>query len=494
MSAKHGREVWFISIAILVVGTLIPIVSHFELSSETEAYISRLKAEGEPMELAQVLPPPVSVQQNSADTLARAFALIDADRGLFATNFDGVEMMKMVAPGKAMVCWQRANDSEPGTTNSWEDLTAAVDQNQMIFALLWQTIGKPNADFGIQYSRGGVDLSYKYLHLSETEMAVQRLSAAMMCDLHNGDTASALENLRAMLALAGAMRGERLIISELVRMAIVQISIAPNWELLQSSNLTDEDLAQLQGDWAKFDFVQSTENALAMERVIGEISIRKWRASGSELAGAVSGGGDFWDSVKTTPKMFMWRGWWTYPDELRAVRGYEVMIKAMRLEQTNNSFLTAIQYQEDNLDGLTVTNSDELDYHWLFSGDMSTSADLIRVVMAVETAKQVVMTAIALKRYQLKHGNYPTTLTALVPAYLPAVPLDPVDGKPLRYRPNADGTFLLYSIGPNGRDDGGNASLEKGATIKSMSWLNRQALDWVWPQPASRSGTNALKP
>ncbi|HEV2327184.1 MAG TPA: hypothetical protein VGY56_00165 [Verrucomicrobiae bacterium] len=46
------------------------------------------------------------------------------------------------------------------------------------------------------------------------------------------------------------------------------------------------------------------------------------------------------------------------------------------------------------------------------------------------------------------------TLTALVPAYLPAIPLDPVDGKPLRYRRNGDGTYLPYSVSPNGRDDG----------------------------------------
>ena len=33
-----------------------------------------------------------------------------------------------------------------------------------------------------------------------------------------------------------------------------------------------------------------------------------------------------------------------------------------------------------------------------------------------------------------------------------------MDGQPLRYRRNADGTFLLYSIGENGKDDGGNPS------------------------------------
>jgi hypothetical protein len=105
--------------------------------------------------------------------------------------------------------------------------------------------------------------------------------------------------------------------------------------------------------------------------------------------------------------------------------------------------------------------------------------------MRVEAARQMTVTAIALKRYQLKHGNYPPNLDSLVPEFVPTVPLDPVDGKPLRYQPKADGTFLLYSIGENGVDDGGDPALEKGVESSSFNWLNPHALDWVWPQPAT---------
>ena len=106
-------------------------------------------------------------------------------------------------------------------------------------------------------------------------------------------------------------------------------------------------------------------------------------------------------------------------------------------------------------------------------------------VMRVETTRQTVMTAIALKRYQLKHGNHPVDLNSLVPEFLSTVPLDPVNGQPLRYRPNADGTFLLYSVGENGVDDGGDPSLEKGVTGSNYYWQNPHALDWVWPHPAT---------
>jgi hypothetical protein len=38
--------------------------------------------------------------------------------------------------------------------------------------------------------------------------------------------------------------------------------------------------------------------------------------------------------------------------------------------------------------------------------------------------------------------------------FLPAVPLDPFDGAPLRYKPLVKG-YVVYSIGPDGHDDGG---------------------------------------
>jgi len=76
-------------------------------------------------------------------------------------------------------------------------------------------------------------------------------------------------------------------------------------------------------------------------------------------------------------------------------------------------------------------------------------------------------TACALERHWLAHGNYPETLAELVPTYLDKVPLDIVNGDPLRYWRNDNGRFTLYSIGLDGKDDGGD--LKK---------------DWTWPQPA----------
>ena len=72
-------------------------------------------------------------------------------------------------------------------------------------------------------------------------------------------------------------------------------------------------------------------------------------------------------------------------------------------------------------------------------------------------------------------------LSELVPEILPSAPIDPMDGKPLRYRRNADGTFLLYSVGADGKDDGGDARPQKNDSKPQLM----NARDIVWPQRAS---------
>ncbi|MBW3624833.1 MAG: hypothetical protein KY468_15630 [Armatimonadetes bacterium] len=71
------------------------------------------------------------------------------------------------------------------------------------------------------------------------------------------------------------------------------------------------------------------------------------------------------------------------------------------------------------------------------------------------TQNRLLATALALRAYRLERGEYPESLSALVPAYLTRVPNDPFAPKtPLRYR-RTDGSYLLYSVGPDGKDDGG---------------------------------------
>ena len=64
----------------------------------------------------------------------------------------------------------------------------------------------------------------------------------------------------------------------------------------------------------------------------------------------------------------------------------------------------------------------------------------------------------ALERYRLAHGTYPESLNELVPQFIDKLPHDIIGGQPLKYRRTTDGQFLLYSIGWNEADDGGQLS------------------------------------
>jgi hypothetical protein len=73
-----------------------------------------------------------------------------------------------------------------------------------------------------------------------------------------------------------------------------------------------------------------------------------------------------------------------------------------------------------------------------------------------DAAHQLARLALAATAFKNKTGHYPARLEDLVPAHLNQVPTDPFDGKPLRMKRIADG-LVLYSVGPDMKDDGGQA-------------------------------------
>jgi hypothetical protein len=100
----------------------------------------------------------------------------------------------------------------------------------------------------------------------------------------------------------------------------------------------------------------------------------------------------------------------------------------------------------------------------------------------LEMQHELAVAAIALKRHHLRHGAWAPSLVALVPEFLSRVPRDFMDGGELRYRVNANGTWILYSVGENGVDDGGNP---QPSSEKSQTKFFGYGLDAVWPQPAT---------
>ena len=79
--------------------------------------------------------------------------------------------------------------------------------------------------------------------------------------------------------------------------------------------------------------------------------------------------------------------------------------------------------------------------------------------------------ACALERYRLANGHFPEQLEELAPKFIAALPHDVIGGEPYRYRRTEDGGFILYSIGWNGKDDGGTPG---------KRLFDEKEGDWVW--------------
>lgn len=89
----------------------------------------------------------------------------------------------------------------------------------------------------------------------------------------------------------------------------------------------------------------------------------------------------------------------------------------------------------------------------------------------IQTLVNQTQIACALERYRLAHGQYPETLDALTPQFMEIIPHDIIGGEPLHYRRTPDGKFLLYSVGWNETDDGGQEPAHMSDYTKG---------DWVW--------------
>jgi hypothetical protein len=88
-----------------------------------------------------------------------------------------------------------------------------------------------------------------------------------------------------------------------------------------------------------------------------------------------------------------------------------------------------------------------------------------------DTGLGLLYVSLALRAFKLERGHYPASLTKLTPSYIKEIPADPFGGgEALRYRKTVK-SYLLYSIGPDGKDDGGKPINDKTA---SNAWGRRQ--------------------
>jgi len=106
-----------------------------------------------------------------------------------------------------------------------------------------------------------------------------------------------------------------------------------------------------------------------------------------------------------------------------------------------------------------------------------------------QTEINLALVACALERFRVAHGHFPETLDALPPEFLERIPHDIINGEPLHYSLAAGGEFALYSVGWDGKDDGGMfppASATISKSFRSLFTYHPETSDWVWRYPEQK--------
>jgi hypothetical protein len=85
------------------------------------------------------------------------------------------------------------------------------------------------------------------------------------------------------------------------------------------------------------------------------------------------------------------------------------------------------------------------------------------------TENDLLMVSFALRAYKADHGAYPANLEALSPAYLNAIPIDVFSAGPLKYKVTGK-SCILYSVGPDGKDNGGTLGADGNAAAPVISF------------------------
>jgi len=422
--------------------------------------------------------------------------------------------MRLLPSGHAIVCFREDPFRREKTTNHWEQLAADLKTNDVTLAQIRTALTKPFFDNHVDLSQGAMTFPYLVVPKNLTYWFGSRIQLA----LHESRPRDAVEDLVAQIRLTRVLAEDHIIISELVRLTIAAIARNDTWEALQADGWTDQDLLRLQQEWENIDFLSNLARTFQGEAVFGMSAFDQMRQSNSDavsaffgLPGSIGGpsrskvekairdlpaGDQIADFVNEQIYCRVWRFAWIDQNERKYLNGMQHLLTITRSAVTNKSFAFA----KNRISDVTEQAVNKGLYDNLRFPDLEnvliTVSGTIKRTMRAETERSMVLCAIALKRYILRHGKPPETLDVLIPEFLPSIPIDFMDGNPMKYHLNTDGTFTLYSVGDDGQDNGGDSAPITPKESKSLlpapvpEW-NRK--DVVWPLPATPDEIDAYR-
>lgn len=285
-----------------------------------------------------------------------------------------------------------------------------------------------------------------HLRRLRTATQIMRLESAVALDNNRPDLA--LLSVQTVLTMARSLEAEPDTISQLIRFAVLESANLMVERILSQRALTDTQLSGLQTAYRNAEPAEGVTRALAGERCLWLfVYLGDPIEAGSYMQSA---GGETFDAAGVL-KFGAYKGPQQQKDCLFSLDAMEQLIQASKQEYPQA--LETAREAQTKLEQAAAGPPKERPVI-----ACAVLPPLIKVFdrAAAHVARARVMQAgLAVERYRLAHaGQLPPSLSAVAPATIASVPVDPFDGQPLRYKRLPKG-YTVYSLGPDRQDNQG---------------------------------------
>jgi hypothetical protein len=276
----------------------------------------------------------------------------------------------------------------------------------------------------------------------------------------DGQSQVALDDLKVDWKITSGLQKQPLLIDGLVTAAVVSIDLSVVNEGLALHAWNNQQLEELDADLGDIDSLTECQLCLRGDFVVYEIPLIarcKWdRASLMRDSQKVAD--DYGMKVDWDTYLRIWIEAWLTPngwyDQYLADYAPLLLPGSMQpIDIASRRIFPERQPISSNLTSAGARN-------WFGA---------VKRFAYVQVQVDEARIACRLERYRLSHGNYPDSLKQLTSDY-GELPRDIMNGEAYRYKLNSDGTYVLYSVGWNQKDDGG----------KVDSLRTPDSPDWVW--------------
>jgi hypothetical protein len=287
------------------------------------------------------------------------------------------------------------------------------------------------------------------------------LAVDARCKAADGDLGAAMEDVNAMFALAKHLSAEPLGIIVLVAVHIDTRAEQTLQAVLASQRPAAPELARI-------DVPDRPSYSRLLQR-----AFRVDEAFGLSVFADIGSGGhdDFRSVLASQAAPGSWAAALPWQVESIVLPLYRVFLlnhdlAGYRIAMERNYTWATVAYVDAKSHWEALDHMDNLhDSRSVICRMMYNSGlGLAKAAASGDARRGLARLALAACRYRAAHERLPDKAEDLLPEYLPAVPTDPFDGKPLKWKRADGGGLVLYSIGPDMTDDGGKPFDDKSQT------------------------------